>query len=318
MAANPTPTSAQANWAQGDQSDKVQLPDGHALHLTASGPARQSPGTPAVIIEHGLGGSASEWVAVQRLVARFARVYVYERAGYHPSDPPTKDPTAQNIAADLRMLLRTAGVEPPYLLVGHSYGGVLIRQYLADYTDEVFGMLIVDSAPIVTKVPPSWSTLVGDSSYEEIVGIKASHVLTDQEYQTMQRDGDMNSGIATKELDVQPEGAKALKHRLESRRGLLTGRLSIIFCDESIDFGKVYEYGVQHGNGTEEAREALRKRLEDMSEVDEAAMREHLALSHESRFVKAEGKQRTHNVHVVDPAFVTREIQWVFEGRRSA
>ncbi|KAK5118568.1 hypothetical protein LTR85_008033 [Meristemomyces frigidus] len=125
-------------------------------------------------------------------------------------------------------------------------------------------------------MPPSWSTLLGDSTYEEIVGLNANHILTDQEYHAMQSDGGWNSGIATKEADLQYDSSKALKARLDARPGLLNGRLSVLFCEESTDFPKVYEYGLKHGNGIEEAREALRKRLEDMSKDDEKAMREQL------------------------------------------
>lgn len=314
-------TAKEIDWSQGEHRGKVRLPEGHSLYLIASGPARSGHETPAVVIEHGMGGAASEWVKVQRLVARFARVYVYERAGYHHSDPPTKAPTAQNIAADLRSLLSTAGVEPPYLLVGHSYGGILIRQFLADYSRDVFGMVVVDSAPVVNEVPPSWSTLLGDSTYEEIVGLNANRAVSDEEYQTIRHESDINEregGIAEQEYKLRYESSKPLKDRLDGRQALGNGRLSVIFCDESNDFGKVYKHGVEHGNGTEEAREALRKRLEGMSEIDEAAMREHLVLSSDSRFVKAEGKRKTHNVQLVDPEFVAREIEWVYGGQKSA
>lgn len=303
------------DWSAGESQGRVQLPDGRHLCLKASGPPRQ-PGTPAVIIEHGVGGAASEWVAVQRLVARFARVYTYERAGHHHSDAPAGLPTPEKTAADLRALLKTAKVEPPYLLVGHSFGGVLIRQYLADYPEDVFGMLIVDSAPVVNKVPDSWTTLLGDAKYEDIVNLSANRVLSDEEWETAMREGDMNGDIAAKEAEaVLNGGAQALKDRLHGKQLLGEKRLSVIFCDESHDFRKCYEYGVRHGHGTDEAREALRKHLEDMSDVDEARMREHLVLSSNARFVKAEGKQRTHNVQVVDPDFVTREIRWVLDGR---
>ncbi|EMC96281.1 hypothetical protein BAUCODRAFT_147913 [Baudoinia panamericana UAMH 10762] len=129
----------EVDWTRAHKEGRVKLPDGHHLFVKASGPARQRPGEPAIVIEHGLGGSWEEWVAVQRLVSRTARVYSYERAGYYRSDQPTKPPTAGNIAVDLHQMLQIANIAPPYLLVGHSYGGVLIGQYLADYPDEVFG-----------------------------------------------------------------------------------------------------------------------------------------------------------------------------------
>ncbi|KAK5136685.1 hypothetical protein LTR08_002338 [Meristemomyces frigidus] len=313
----PVPATPTIDWAQGDHSHLVQLPDGGPrLFLRASGPARQSARTPAIVIEHGLGSGISEWVPVLRLVSRFARVYIYERAGYAPSDAPTKPPTPPNIAADLRALLAVAGVPPPYVLVGHSYGGTLMRQFVADYgpQDVVHGMVIVDEAPVMTPLPPTWTEMLGGATYQSVVGLDDNHVYSAGEYRTLMEECETNEvSIGEEEKGRQPMWQPVLKARLAGvEHPLGNWPLSVICCDMATDFSKLYEYGVQHGHGSPEAREALRKRLEDLSEVDEAAMREHLALSTNGRFVKAEGKQRTHNVHFVDPEFVVKEIEWVY------
>ncbi|KAF8849135.1 hypothetical protein BDZ45DRAFT_697803 [Acephala macrosclerotiorum] len=65
----------------------------------------------------------------------------------------------------------------------------------------------------------------------------------------------------------------------------------------------------------EEAREALRKRLEDMVEVDKKGQRAHLSLSSQSRFVYAEGHARTHNLQLVYPQLIAGEVRWVLEGK---
>lgn len=70
------------------------------------------------------------------------------------------------------------------------------------------------------------------------------------------------------------------------------GRLSVVFANESVDLREVYEWGAEWGNGGPETREALRKRLEDMAEVDEKGQRAHLSLSSQSRFVYAEKAMR--------------------------
>ena len=90
--------------------------------------------------------------------------------------------------------------------------------------------------------------------------------------------------------------------------------LLVICCEEAEDMRKIYDYGLHHGRGSAEAREAMRRRLEDMAEWNEAGMREHLKLSRNARFVKAVGRQRTHNVHMMDPGFVAREVEWVYGG----
>lgn len=73
-------------------------------------------------------------------------------------------------------------------------------------------------------------------------------------------------------------------------------------------------FAIKKGNGSQEAREAMRKRLEGMSEIDERGQGEHLGMSTRSRFFKAQGMARTHNVHYVKPEFVVEEVSWVLEG----
>jgi hypothetical protein len=85
------------------------------------------------------------------------------------------------------------------------------------------------------------------------------------------------------------DSTRPINERVKGKQLFGDGRLSMIFRDESVDFGKAYEFGFKHGNGTEEAREALRVRLEDMTEIDEKGQREHLSLSSRSQFVVAEG-----------------------------
>jgi hypothetical protein len=105
-----------------------------------------------------------------------------------------------------------------------------------------------------------------------------------------------------------------LTENVRGKQLLADGRLSVIFGNESVDMQKVYDWGVKHGNGTEEAREALRKRLEDMGEIDEEGQREHLRLSSQSRFIYASGVARTHNVHYVQPELIADEVKWVLDG----
>ncbi len=306
-----------SGWLSGDKEGRVELSDGHSLYLRAAGPERGSSSTPAIVLVHGLGGTASEWLAVQRLVARFARVYLYERAGYHTSDTSTQPPTPANIAGDLQALLKAAKVDPPYLLVGHSFGGVLINQFLADYDGDVFGMVIVDSPLVVNRFPEVWPKLLGDAKHEEVIGLHSNISIDEDEYQTIMHESALNEatgGIAGKELGAMIPHNQHLKEWLHGRKLLGDRRLSVLFCDESNDFKKVYEYGVKHGHGTAEEQEVIQKHLETMSADDEAAQREHLALSDNSRFCKADGKRATHNVHLVDPEWVVGQIRWVFDG----
>ncbi|KAF2479066.1 Alpha/Beta hydrolase protein [Neohortaea acidophila] len=307
----------------GKKSGVVNLPDGLSLYLMSAGPERKSNNEPAVIIEHGLGGSRFEWLATMRLVADFARVYVYERAGYTPSGPPLshQPPTLQQSAANLKSLLETARIAPPYILVGHSIGGKLIRQFLADYgKDVVSGMVIVDGSPLTVRMPSNCGELCGSTGYLEVVGVKAHHTIPEDEWEKVENEDPSNAAIQQLELEhAAPDGpgtaGRDLYERLKGRQALGDGRLSVIFADEANDLQKMLDYSIEHGCGSQKARDDARKHLENMSVLDEALARESMELSSNARFVKAEGKLKTHNLHVIDPGFVARQIEWVFSGR---
>jgi pimeloyl-ACP methyl ester carboxylesterase len=118
---------------------------GMRLNLDCSGAS--SLGMPTVILESGAGVPAYGWHLVQPEIAKFARVCSYDRAGYGWSDMPVQMPrTSLQEVHELHALLRSAAVQPPYILVGHSLGGYLIRVYNGQYSDEVVGAVFVDSS----------------------------------------------------------------------------------------------------------------------------------------------------------------------------
>jgi pimeloyl-ACP methyl ester carboxylesterase len=103
-------------------------------------------GGPAIILESGLGIPAMGWDLVQPDVEKFAQVCSYDRAGYGWSDAGPLPRTSQQIAKELHTLLQNAGVPPPYIMVGHSFGGINVRVYSGLYASEVAGMVLVDSS----------------------------------------------------------------------------------------------------------------------------------------------------------------------------
>ena len=116
---------------------------GWRLHLNCTGEARAS--QPTIILEAGIGDFSVDWSLVQPAVARFARVCSYDRAGSAWSDLGPRPRTMHQIDSELHALLAKAGERPPYLLVGHSYGGALVRIYQSLYPTEVVGMVLVDA-----------------------------------------------------------------------------------------------------------------------------------------------------------------------------
>ena len=130
---------------------------GYSLHLHCTGEG----GAPTVVMDSGAGGNVMVWQLVQPEVAGFARVCTYDRGGMGWSEPGAQPRTSQQIVKELHTLLGNAGVQGPYVLVGHSFGGLNMQLYASQYPDEVKGMVLVDSAiadldmlrPILSSVP---------------------------------------------------------------------------------------------------------------------------------------------------------------------
>ncbi|UCH60998.1 MAG: alpha/beta hydrolase, partial [Anaerolineales bacterium] len=113
---------------------------GYKLHINCMGQ-----GSPTVILEAGWGDYSATWTYVQPEVAKTTRVCSYDRAGYGWSEPNSHPRTANAEVEELHTLLVNAKVQGPYVLVGHSLGGMLMRVYAHNYPDEVVGMVLLDS-----------------------------------------------------------------------------------------------------------------------------------------------------------------------------
>lgn len=131
------PAAASAPVAPGKLVDL----GGHRLHVNCSGK-----GSPTVVVENGLGDFSFDWILVQERVSGFTRICTYDRAGYAWSDPGPKPRTFAQINLELRDALGKLGEHGPFVLVGHSYGGPVIRNFAMTYRSDVAGMVFIDSA----------------------------------------------------------------------------------------------------------------------------------------------------------------------------
>jgi pimeloyl-ACP methyl ester carboxylesterase len=114
---------------------------GHRLHLHAMGDR-----APVVVFDAALGGSSISWTFVHEPVSAFARAVTYDRAGFGWSDAGPLPRTAGRAADELRVLLDRAGERPPFVVVGHSYGGLVMQIFAARYRADVTGIVLVDPA----------------------------------------------------------------------------------------------------------------------------------------------------------------------------
>ena len=119
----------------------------HRLHIRCDGDR-----APTVIFDAALGGSSLSWSLVQPAVARLTQACSYDRGGFGWSDAGPLPRTASRIADELRDLLRVTAVPPPYVLVGHSYGGLVMRSYAARHPNDVAGFVLIEPA-----IPEEWT-----------------------------------------------------------------------------------------------------------------------------------------------------------------
>jgi pimeloyl-ACP methyl ester carboxylesterase len=113
----------------------------HSLHINCVGR-----GSPTVILEAANLGMSAHWVRVQQLLAQTTRVCAYDRAGLGWSEPGPEPRHARQISSELHTLLNGADTDGPYVLVGHSYGGLYARMYAGRYPEEVAGVVLIDSS----------------------------------------------------------------------------------------------------------------------------------------------------------------------------
>jgi len=115
--------------------------DGFKMHIHCEGE-----GSPTVILESMSGGTSTSWGWIQPEVQKETRVCVYDRAGFGWSESDPESPILARTVRNLHTLLVNGNIEGPYVLVGHSIGGVYVRQFAAEYPDEVAGVMLLDEA----------------------------------------------------------------------------------------------------------------------------------------------------------------------------
>jgi carboxyl-terminal processing protease len=131
------------NSNTGGEVDKLVSIGTHGLHIRCIGE-----GSPTVVIDSGVGDTLERWKDFQARVAKFRRVCTYDRAGYGSSEPGPLPRTSQKEAEELKQLLENAKIKAPYILIGHSLGGLNMQVFADRYPDLVAGLILLDPAPL--------------------------------------------------------------------------------------------------------------------------------------------------------------------------
>ncbi|MEM7273413.1 MAG: alpha/beta hydrolase, partial [Actinomycetota bacterium] len=192
--------------------ERIEVGD-HRLHLLCQGS-----GSPTVVLESGLGGFSQEWSHLQPDIATTTRVCAYDRAGYGWSDSVDEPKTSVENADDLHTLLANGGETGPFLLVGHSLGGLHVRTFALRYPDDAAGLVLLDSSHeqqttrLAMLTPLEDAQLDGLSMCRRLAPLGLPRLL------------DLNDGAVPSTLPISAETRAAWVSRLNQTRFCATVR----------------------------------------------------------------------------------------------
>ena len=143
------PTRSAAQPTPAPETRKIVV-NGRSIRVSTIGIEGRAEGQPVVVLEAGAGAGLDEWAPAMAPLAALAPVIAYDRHGIGGSDPDTQRRTIRRVAEALHELLETMRVPPPYVLVGHSWGGILIRAFAEQYGAEVAGLAFIETMDVET------------------------------------------------------------------------------------------------------------------------------------------------------------------------
>ena len=300
---------------------------GWRLHLNCTGQA--VPAQPTVILEAGIGDFSVEWSLVQPAVASYARVCSYDRAGDGWSDVGPYPRTMRQIVYELHMLLDKGGERPPLVLVGHSYGGWLVRLYQQTYPADVAGLVLVEAgADDPWRMMPD-GKLVRSSALARgraIPPVKTSGPLKESEIPPVALE-QMKAGLADASLHANEAPRDKLPVEARRMRTWALGRVGHVvagvnpFEMEELEALRASRAGREHPlgdlplvvltRGIPESGGTDAKALEDDHRKDHVAV---AALS--TRGVLLVAEHSGHHVQIEEPDLVVAAIRQVLTSLR--
>jgi pimeloyl-ACP methyl ester carboxylesterase len=292
----------------------------HSLAFYSHGPEPSSSRDPIVLFITGVASDALNWQAVVRLLDPSQRSYTYDRSGYRNSESSPLAPSAENVALELSLLVENAPIANPLILVGHSWAGVLMHEYIAlKGTDQIAGLVLVnvnhETAPLVMNVndPILWTVAPGVDPYSAW-GIEAEHKLTKEEsdaFRAAEATEKYNLTAHKEDFENYIPSFETLRKKGLSKKQPLVGDkpVYVIVGTRSRDWSGLYKAGVAKGNGTEEQRSYVRELIKTVDAKNEGLTREFLKLSTKSELVFA--TESGHFVQMTQPEIVVDGVKWV-------
>jgi pimeloyl-ACP methyl ester carboxylesterase len=293
----------------------------HSLALYTHGAQPKDSSTPVVFFVSGVASSALNWAVVLRKLPQNLRAYTYDRSGNRNSDPSPNPPTAETVAEELDLLLKKAPITNPLILVGHSWAGVIINEYIVRAgNSQIAGVVLVDAnhetAPLVLDVndPVLLDLFTGVEPYSGM-GLESENVMTEEEWNLFRADEGTDKFKAieiAEENEYQPSFETLREKGLSAKQPILdTKPVYVIAGTRSRDWQNMYNNSVARGNGTEEKRAHVLEMIRTADEKNEGLMKNFLKLSTKNTLVFAHNSG--HFVQLTEPDIVVDGVKWALE-----
>lgn len=313
-------------WEHAERHEELVPVGSHALYASASGCLRGR-GAPVAIFITGAGAPIATYVKLQDRLGKVCRVFFYDRAGYDQSTLPNSDPIlVDDTARDLDLLLRHINLPPPWILVAHSFGGIIARQFLdlqdklstdSDKSPAVVGMLLLDCATELTlqhfpRIPSRDLEAVGKNvDFAALTDLQREAGFTDAEWQRAMCAIDRTTRGGARQEDTHSSGRTLAEMRQLERQTLGDRPLSVIRLNMAWDYKIIYNAGVENGDGTPEERARAKEFIKQIDLYAHQLSRAQLDLSGVWEYVYYE--QYGHDGPLRRPEFVERHLRWILD-----
>ncbi|KAH7257905.1 hypothetical protein BKA59DRAFT_471268 [Fusarium tricinctum] len=290
----------------------------YELEMTIRGPPRRAH-NPIVVIIPDIGSSVKEWTAVTQGLAESTSVLNYERAGYGKSEaaPQSDSRSAREIAVELHTLLKTAKVAPPYIMICHSYGGIILKEFInlrnmAQFKGFVFVNANTGDTPMTLLGPHVQALQQEVNTLELCYGER--HRLSESEWDTLSKEEVCPEHQAAAAREIAGYHAQQDDHYNSKQSGFEKHELGrvplvVLHADSAVDLGKIYTEGLRLGNGADADRAAIRQSIQELNESEGKVQRMLLELSERSKFqhVGDSGPR----IHLTAPESVVDAVIWI-------
>jgi pimeloyl-ACP methyl ester carboxylesterase len=289
----------------------------HSLHATISGPIRL-PKAPLLIFFTGGGACCAIYIKLRQALTPYYRVLFYDRAGNDLSTLPPPRPNsddkiyAQDTAQELAQFLEITGLEPPYIPIAHSYGGIPARCFFALRPADVVGMVLLDTASelmlsLFPRIPPpEFESMIKDLDWDAATHFCEESGMTEREWADALA-GQGRCEEANRRQDTHASAYRLARDHQIDKQVLGTRPLSVLQSHSTRDCQVLYDAAVQKGYGTEEEREVVKAFIEKFGMFHEQVIRAQCRLSRDVafRYVGDVG----HDAPCRRPAVVVEEVR---------